>query len=30
VEAPIVFPLPWGEDRSAVIEQTLAAAVPPA
>jgi probable F420-dependent oxidoreductase len=30
VEAPIVFPLPWGEDRSAVVEQTLAAAVPPA
>jgi hypothetical protein len=30
VEAPIVFPLPWGEDRSAVVEQTLAAARPPA
>jgi probable F420-dependent oxidoreductase len=28
VEAPIVFPLPWGEDRTAVVEQTLAAALP--
>jgi len=23
-----VFPLPWGEDRAAVVEQTLAAALP--
>jgi probable F420-dependent oxidoreductase len=28
VETPIVFPLPWGEDRSAVVEQTLTAALP--
>jgi probable F420-dependent oxidoreductase len=30
VESPIVFPLPWGEDRVAVVEQTLAAALPAA
>ena len=28
VETPIVFPLPWGEDRSKVVEQTLIAARP--
>lgn len=28
VETPIVFPLPWGEDRNAVVEQTLRAALP--
>lgn len=28
VDTPIVFPLPWGEDRTAVVEQTLAAALP--
>jgi probable F420-dependent oxidoreductase len=28
VETPIVFPLPWGENRSAVVEQTLTAALP--
>jgi probable F420-dependent oxidoreductase len=28
VEAPIVFPLPWGEDRNAVVEATLDAARP--
>jgi probable F420-dependent oxidoreductase len=28
VETPIVFPLPWGEDRTAVVEQTLTAALP--
>ncbi len=28
VEMPIVFPLPWGENRNAVVEQTLAAALP--
>ncbi len=28
VQTPIVFPLPWGEDRKAVVEQTLAAALP--
>jgi probable F420-dependent oxidoreductase len=28
VETPIVFPLPWGEDRSTVVEQTLTAALP--
>lgn len=28
VDTPIVFPLPWGEDRSAVVEKTLAAALP--
>ena len=28
VDVPIVFPLPWGEDRAAVVEQTLSAAVP--
>jgi probable F420-dependent oxidoreductase len=28
VETPIVFPLPWGEDRNAVVERTLTAALP--
>lgn len=28
VETPIVFPLPWAEDRKAVVEQTLDAARP--
>jgi probable F420-dependent oxidoreductase len=28
VETPIVFPLPWGEDRTAVVEATLDAARP--
>jgi probable F420-dependent oxidoreductase len=28
VETPIVFPLPWGEDRAAVVEATLDAARP--
>ena len=28
VEHPIIFPLPWGDDRKAVIEQTLLAAAP--
>ena len=28
VEVPIVFPLPWGEDRTAVVERTLIAALP--
>jgi hypothetical protein len=28
VETPIVFPLPWGEDRNVVVEQTLTAARP--
>jgi alkanesulfonate monooxygenase SsuD/methylene tetrahydromethanopterin reductase-like flavin-dependent oxidoreductase (luciferase family) len=28
VEKPIVFPLPWGEDRTAVVEHTLSAALP--
>jgi len=28
VESPIVFPLPWGEDRNVVVEQTLTAALP--
>jgi probable F420-dependent oxidoreductase len=28
VDTPIVFPLPWGEDRNAVIEKTLSAALP--
>ena len=28
VDTPIVFPLPWGEDRTAVVEKTLAAALP--
>jgi len=28
VDTPIVFPLPWGEDRTAVVEQTLTAARP--
>ena len=28
VEHPIVFPLPWGDDRAAVIEATLLAAAP--
>ena len=28
VDTPLVFPLPWGEDRTAVVEQTLAAALP--
>ena len=28
VEAPIVFPLPWAEDRAAVVERTLIAALP--
>jgi probable F420-dependent oxidoreductase len=28
VETPIVFPLPWGEDRGAVVEATLDAARP--
>ena len=28
VEAPIVFPLPWGEDRRAVVDATLQAAAP--
>jgi probable F420-dependent oxidoreductase len=28
VETPIVFPLPWGENRTAVVEQTLTAALP--
>lgn len=27
VEVPIVFPLPWGDDRKAVVEETLAAAL---
>ena len=27
VERPIVFPLPWGPDRMAVVEKTLAAAL---
>lgn len=27
VEVPIVFPLPWGDDRTAVVEETLAAAI---
>jgi probable F420-dependent oxidoreductase len=26
VEVPIVFPLPWGEDRAAVVQATIAAA----
>ena len=30
VDTPIVFPLPWGEDRNAVVEQTLHAALPTA
>jgi probable F420-dependent oxidoreductase len=30
VDIPIVFPLPWGEDRSAVVEKTLSAALPAA
>ena len=30
VDTPIVFPLPWGEDRTAVVEQTLTAARPSA
>ena len=28
VEHPIVFPLPWGADRAAIIEATLSAAAP--
>jgi len=28
VEVPIIFPLPWGSDRQAVIQQTLEAAAP--
>jgi len=28
VETPIVFPLPWAEDRAAVVEHTLTAALP--
>ena len=28
VDAPIVFPLPWAEDRKACIEATLEAALP--
>jgi hypothetical protein len=27
VEVPIIFPLPWGEDRSAVVRRTLQAAI---
>ena len=27
VEKPIVFPLPWGADRMAVVEKTLTAAL---
>jgi probable F420-dependent oxidoreductase len=30
VEVPIIFPLPWGSDRQAVIQQTLEAAAPTA
>jgi alkanesulfonate monooxygenase SsuD/methylene tetrahydromethanopterin reductase-like flavin-dependent oxidoreductase (luciferase family) len=28
VEVPIIFPLPWGQDRAAVIDRTLRAALP--
>ncbi len=28
VEHPIVFPLPWGEDRAAILDATLVAAAP--
>jgi hypothetical protein len=28
VQVPIVFPLPWGPDRMAVVDATLRAALP--